>query len=135
MFTKCFIWKVWIKTLQVLFKVNKKSTFFVKKCYWEWKFQLRWNQRGCLEDILSFLKSPRTPKNVKNWARYTFHKFSIFEEVHKEKYLSKSKIFQIGLVFLGLNLFLILFGTFKPSATIFVFIFLFNLDFIHLKTN
>src|ERR1044072_5502476 len=31
---KWFIWKVWIKTLQVLFKVNKKSTF-------------------CFEDLLS----------------------------------------------------------------------------------
>src|ERR1044072_5771906 len=30
MFKKCFIWKVWIKTLQVLFKVNKKSTFCFK---------------------------------------------------------------------------------------------------------
>src|ERR1044072_8882978 len=27
MFKKCSIWKLWIKTLQVLFKVNKKSTF------------------------------------------------------------------------------------------------------------
>src|ERR1051325_10079672 len=36
MFTKCFIWKVWLKTLQVLFKVNKKSTF-------------------CFEDILSMV--------------------------------------------------------------------------------
>src|ERR1051325_2680322 len=36
MFKKCFIWKVWIKTLQVLFKVNKKSTF-------------------CFEDILSMV--------------------------------------------------------------------------------
>src|ERR1051325_8279130 len=27
MFKKCFILKIWIKTLQVLFKVNKKSTF------------------------------------------------------------------------------------------------------------
>src|ERR1051325_9720748 len=36
MFKKCFIWKVWLKTLQVLFKVNKKSTF-------------------CFEDILSMV--------------------------------------------------------------------------------
>src|ERR1044072_6885798 len=36
MFKKCFIWKVWIKILQVLFKVNKKSTF-------------------CFEDILSMV--------------------------------------------------------------------------------
>src|ERR1044072_4462707 len=36
MFKKCFIWKVWIKTLQVIFKVNKKSTF-------------------CFEDILSMV--------------------------------------------------------------------------------
>src|ERR1051325_6481237 len=36
MFKKCFIWKVWVKTLQVLFKVNKKSTF-------------------CFEDILSMV--------------------------------------------------------------------------------
>src|ERR1043165_103678 len=36
MFKKCFIWKAWIKTLQVLFKVNKKSTF-------------------CFEDILSMV--------------------------------------------------------------------------------
>src|ERR1044072_824349 len=30
MFKKCFIWKVWIKILQVLFKVNKKSTFCIE---------------------------------------------------------------------------------------------------------
>src|ERR1043165_3400891 len=36
MFKKCFIWKVWIKTLQVFSKVNKKSTF-------------------CFEDILSMV--------------------------------------------------------------------------------
>src|ERR1051325_9294340 len=36
MFKKCFIWKVWIKTLLVLFKVNKKSTL-------------------CFEDILSMV--------------------------------------------------------------------------------
>src|ERR1051325_1642483 len=36
MFKKCFIWKVWIKILKVLFKVNKKSTF-------------------CFEDLLSMV--------------------------------------------------------------------------------
>ena len=72
---------------------------------------------------------------MENWAKYTLHKLGIFEEVHKEKYLSKPKILQMGPTFLGLNLFLSLFGTSKPNATNFIFIFLFNLDFIHLKTN
>ena len=84
-------------------KVNK-SHLFAKKCPWAWKLQWRWNQKGCLEDILSILKIPRTPKNVKNWARYKLCKLSIFEEMHKEKYIVQAKNFQMGLKFCDLNL-------------------------------
>ena len=66
------------------FKKSTKSHLFAKKCSWAWKLQWRWKQKGCLEDILSFLKSPRTPRNVKNWAGYKLCKLSIFEEVHKK---------------------------------------------------
>ena len=84
-------------------KVNK-SHLFAKKSPWAWKLQWRWNQKCYLEDILSFLKSPRTPKNVENWARYKLCKLSVFEEVHEEKYLAKAKNFQMGLRSYDLNL-------------------------------
>ena len=113
----------------------KRSWQGVKRCSWAWKLQWRWNQRGCLEDILSFLKSPRTPKNVKNWARYILSKLSIFEEVHKEKYLTKPKFLQIGLTFLDSNMFLSWIGTSKSKATNLSFIFYLFWIFNHLKTN
>ena len=113
-------------------KVNK-SHIFVKKCSWAWKIQWRWNQKWCLEDILSFLKSPRTPKNVENWARYKFCKLSIFEEVLEGKYLAKANIFQMGLTFLDSNMFLSWIGTSKPKATNLSFIFYLFWIFNHLK--
>ena len=73
-------------------KVNK-SHRFAKKCSWAWKLQWRWNQKGCLEDILCFLKSPRTPKNVENWARYKLCKLSIFWGGAWRKIPSKSQTF------------------------------------------
>ena len=36
-----------------------------------------------VEDILSFLKSPRSPSKDENWASYELHKLGNFEEMHE----------------------------------------------------
>ena len=40
--------------------------------------------KGALEDMLSFLKSPRTLPNDKNWASYGLGKMGNFEEMYEE---------------------------------------------------
>ena len=66
------------------FEKSTKTPFGSKLLTWTWKTQLRWNQKGCLGEILRFLKSPRSSSGDRNWASYGFPKlgkFGKFQEI------------------------------------------------------
>ena len=76
-------------------KVNK-NTFFPKLLTWAWNIKMIWDQKGWLEDISRFLKSPRTPLKVQNWRSYAFLKLGIFQKLSKVNYPQNFKFYQMG---------------------------------------
>ena len=75
-------------------KVNK-NTFFVKLITWAWNIKMRWDQKGWLEDISKFLKSPRTPPKVQNWRCYALLNLGIFPKLPKVNYPQNFKFCQM----------------------------------------
>ena len=76
-------------------KVNK-NTFFSKLKTWEWNIKMRWDQKGWLEDISRFLKSPITLPKVQNWRSYALLKLGIFAKLPKVNYPQNFKFCQMG---------------------------------------
>ena len=81
-------------------KVKQKHLFLSKLHTCTWKTQLRWDQKGCLEDISNFLKSPRTPSKSKNWGSYALVKLIFFfAKLLKVNYASNCNLCQMGPIF------------------------------------
>ena len=65
-------------------KVNK-SHLFQKSTQGAWKIILTWDHKHWLEDSSRFPKSPQAWKNMEVWRNGMVHKFTYFQEMHKEK--------------------------------------------------
>ena len=74
---------------------STKTPFFPKLITWIWKIKMRWDQKGWLEDISSFLKSPRKPPKVQNWRSYALLKLGIFAKLPKVNYPQNFKFCQM----------------------------------------
>ena len=76
-------------------EVNK-NTFFPKLITCAWNIKMKWYQKGWLEYISRFLKSPRTLPKVQNWRSYALLKLGIFPKVN---YPQNSNFWQRGPIF------------------------------------
>ena len=77
----------------------KKTPFLSKLITWAWYINLRWDQKGWLEDISSFLESPITSPKVQNWRSYALLKLDFFAKLPKVIYPQNFKFCQMGPLF------------------------------------
>ena len=78
------------------FEKSTKTPSLSKLLTWEWNIKMRWDQKGWLEDISSFLKSPITPPKVQNWRSYALLKLDFFAKLPKVNYPQNIKFCQMG---------------------------------------
>ena len=118
-------------------KINK-NTFLSKLHTWAWNIKMIWDQNGWLEDIYSFLKSPRTPPKVQNWRSYALLKLDFFAKLPKVNYPQNFKFCQMGPFFFTWFEFA-LFPTFPSSSHVpishFYYLIWFLFEFLHFKSN
>ena len=117
--------------------VNKK-TFWVKAYNLSMEFKMRWDQKGWLEDISRFIKSPWTIPKVQNWRSYALLKLDFFAKLPKVNYPQNFKFCQMGPLFFTCFE-LALFPTFSSlghvSISCFYYLIWFLFELIHFKSN
>ena len=72
-----------------------KTPFLPKLITWACNIKMRWDQKGWLEDISRFLKSPRTLPKIQNWRSYALLKLGIFPKLPKVNYPQNFKFCQM----------------------------------------
>src|ERR1043165_6517669 len=95
---KCFIWKLWIKTLQVLFKVNKKSTFCFEDIL-SMVIPIKVKQKTLFRGLLEHSKKSKNSKKCGKLSKLHHSQVGEFWKNAQREMLLKIKFFANGLTF------------------------------------